>query len=206
MGQTENDMVLGTSSYKNGLRATTFGPRDKGIGYLVGATDDPQIVRTAYIDGPAAEAIGVRARALREAAGTLSGHALGEGRRPGGGPSAAVDPGRHRRRVRPRRGPAVVRGDRRTARRAVAHHLHRHHSREPRRERCKPYGLAPAQVWGTDEDRRAAQPARLPPRRRLHRVDGHPRRSRYAAAGVEPEVTARSRNRLRDRRPRAAGR
>ena len=78
MGQTENDMVLGTSSYKNGLRATTFGPRDKGIGYLVGATDDPQIVRTAYIDGPAAEAIGARARALREAAGTLSGHALGE--------------------------------------------------------------------------------------------------------------------------------
>ena len=78
MGQTENDMVLGTSSYKNGLRATTFGPRDKGIGYLVGATDDPQIVRTAYIDGPAAEAIGARARSLREAAGTLSGHALGE--------------------------------------------------------------------------------------------------------------------------------
>jgi hypothetical protein len=37
MGQTENDMVLGTSAYKNGLRATTFGPRDKGIGYLVGA-------------------------------------------------------------------------------------------------------------------------------------------------------------------------
>ena len=78
MGQTENDMVLGTSSYKNGLRATTFGPRDKGIGYLVGPTDDPQIVRTAYIDGPTAEAIGVRARAQREAAGTLSGHALGE--------------------------------------------------------------------------------------------------------------------------------
>jgi S-DNA-T family DNA segregation ATPase FtsK/SpoIIIE len=78
MGQTENDMVLGTSSYKNGLRATTFGPRDKGIGYLVGATDDPQIVRSAYIDAPTAEVIANRARAAREAAGTLSGHAAGE--------------------------------------------------------------------------------------------------------------------------------
>ena len=78
MGQTENDMVLGTSSYKNGLRATTFGPKDKGIGYLVGAADDPQIVRSAYLDGPATERIVVRARAARLAAGTLSGHALGE--------------------------------------------------------------------------------------------------------------------------------
>jgi DNA segregation ATPase FtsK/SpoIIIE, S-DNA-T family len=56
MGQTENDMVLGTSSYKNG------GAKDKGIGYLVGAADDPQIVRSYYIDGPAAENIVERAR------------------------------------------------------------------------------------------------------------------------------------------------
>ena len=56
MGQTANDMVLGTASYKAGIRATTFGPRDKGIGYLVGAADDPQIVRSAYLDGPATEA------------------------------------------------------------------------------------------------------------------------------------------------------
>jgi S-DNA-T family DNA segregation ATPase FtsK/SpoIIIE len=78
MGQTENDMVLGTSSYQNGLRATTFGPRDKSIGYLIGASDEPQIVRTDYIDGAAAEAIGARARALREAAGTITGHAAGD--------------------------------------------------------------------------------------------------------------------------------
>lgn len=78
MDQTANDMVLGTSSYKAGLRATTFGPKDRGIGYLVGAGDDPQIVRTAYLDGPATEKIVVRARAARLAAGTLSGHALGE--------------------------------------------------------------------------------------------------------------------------------
>ena len=78
MDQTANDMVLGTSSYKAGLRATTFGPKDRGIGYLVGAADDPQIVRSAYLDGPATEKIVVRARAARLAAGTLSGHALGE--------------------------------------------------------------------------------------------------------------------------------
>lgn len=78
MGQVENDMVLGTSSYKNGVRATQFTAADKGIGYLVGASDDPQIVRTAYIDGPAAKAIADRARAMRTAAGTLTGHAAGE--------------------------------------------------------------------------------------------------------------------------------
>jgi S-DNA-T family DNA segregation ATPase FtsK/SpoIIIE len=78
MGQTENDMVLGTSSYKNGIRATTFGAKDKGIGYLVGAADDPQIVRSYYIDGPAAEKIVDRARALREGHSTITGHAAGE--------------------------------------------------------------------------------------------------------------------------------
>lgn len=78
MGQVENDMVLGTSSYKSGIRATTFTARDKGIGYLVGASDDPQIVRTDFIDGPAAEKIALRARKLREQAGTITGHAAGE--------------------------------------------------------------------------------------------------------------------------------
>jgi S-DNA-T family DNA segregation ATPase FtsK/SpoIIIE len=78
MGQTENDMVLGTSAYKNGTRATMFARSDKGIAYLAGEGDDPRIVRSFYIDAPAAEKIALRARALREVAGTLSGHALGE--------------------------------------------------------------------------------------------------------------------------------
>jgi S-DNA-T family DNA segregation ATPase FtsK/SpoIIIE len=78
MGQTENDMVLGTSAYKNGIRATMFARADRGIGYLAGEGDDPQIVRCFYVDAPAAERIVARARALRERAGTLSGHALGE--------------------------------------------------------------------------------------------------------------------------------
>ncbi len=79
MDQTANDRVLGTSAYKNGIRATTFRPEvDAGIGYLVGASSQPQVVRTYYLDLPATERVAKRARALREAAGTLSGVALGE--------------------------------------------------------------------------------------------------------------------------------
>ena len=67
MGQTENDMVLGTSAYKNGVRATMFAFSDKGIGYLAGEGDDPQHrPRPYYIDAPAAEKIALRARGLRE--------------------------------------------------------------------------------------------------------------------------------------------
>lgn len=77
-GQIENDMILGTSAYKNGIRATQFGVSDRGVLYLVGAHDEPQVVKCAYIDKPTADRIALRARALREAAGTLAGHALGE--------------------------------------------------------------------------------------------------------------------------------
>jgi DNA segregation ATPase FtsK/SpoIIIE, S-DNA-T family len=79
MGQTENDMVLGTSSYKNGTRATMFAFSDKGICYFSGEGDAPKIVRGYEVDSPGAERIAARSRAMREAAGTLSGHALGEG-------------------------------------------------------------------------------------------------------------------------------
>jgi S-DNA-T family DNA segregation ATPase FtsK/SpoIIIE len=82
MGQVENDMVLGTSAYKNGVRATMFARSDRGIGYLAGEGDDPQIVRSFYVDAPTAEAIVARARRLRERAGTLTGHALGEDPQP----------------------------------------------------------------------------------------------------------------------------
>jgi S-DNA-T family DNA segregation ATPase FtsK/SpoIIIE len=78
MGQMENDMVLGTSQYRNGVRATMFAWKDKGIGYLVGEGADARIVRTVYLDGPESETIAQRARAAREAAGLLTGHALGE--------------------------------------------------------------------------------------------------------------------------------
>lgn len=73
MGQIENDMVLGTSAYRNGIRATMFSRRDRGIGYLAGEAEEPQITRTYYVDAPAASAVVARARALREKAGTLPG-------------------------------------------------------------------------------------------------------------------------------------
>lgn len=78
MGQVENDMVLGTSQYKAGVRATMFTREDKGIGYLVGEGTEARIVRSADLNQPAAEAIALRARAMRDAAGTLSGYCVGE--------------------------------------------------------------------------------------------------------------------------------
>ncbi|MFE4682579.1 FtsK/SpoIIIE domain-containing protein [Streptomyces sp. NPDC056721] len=87
-GQVENDMILGTSAYKNGVRATSFRPEiDAGNGYLAGATALPVVVRTAYLDDNATHAIAQRAHALRKAEGTLSGHALGEDTGAAAGPS-----------------------------------------------------------------------------------------------------------------------
>ncbi|MFI8425092.1 cell division protein FtsK [Streptomyces sp. NPDC085479] len=78
MGQTENDMVLGTSAYKRGVRATMFAWGDKGIHYFVGEGADARIVSSVYVDAPGAEAIAARARTAREKAGLLSGYAMGE--------------------------------------------------------------------------------------------------------------------------------
>jgi S-DNA-T family DNA segregation ATPase FtsK/SpoIIIE len=78
MGQLENDMILGTSMYKNGIRATSFTRSDKGIGYLVGAADEPQITRGYYMDNEEAEAICERARKARAEEGTLRGIAAGQ--------------------------------------------------------------------------------------------------------------------------------
>jgi S-DNA-T family DNA segregation ATPase FtsK/SpoIIIE len=73
-----SNMVLGDGMSTNGFNAADFTRSDKGIGWLTGETDDPQIVRGCYIDAPAAEKIARRARAARIAAGTLSGYALGD--------------------------------------------------------------------------------------------------------------------------------
>lgn len=76
-GQPANDMVLGTSAYRNGIKATTFSFRDKGIGILLGEGDEPRTTRGVYIDGPDAEQLAARARAARVAAGRLTGYAAG---------------------------------------------------------------------------------------------------------------------------------
>jgi DNA segregation ATPase FtsK/SpoIIIE, S-DNA-T family len=78
-GQVENDLILGTSAYKNGARATTFRPKvDAGLGYLKGEENVAQVVRTYYLNDADTERAARRARAAREAAGTLSGVALGQ--------------------------------------------------------------------------------------------------------------------------------
>ncbi|GLY63664.1 FtsK/SpoIIIE domain-containing protein [Amycolatopsis taiwanensis] len=76
-GQPANDMVLGTSAHRNGIKATTFSFRDKGIGILLGEGDEPRTTRSVYIDGPDAERLAARARAARVAAGRLTGYAAG---------------------------------------------------------------------------------------------------------------------------------
>jgi DNA segregation ATPase FtsK/SpoIIIE, S-DNA-T family len=78
-GQMENDMILGTSAYKNGYNAAAFrSGTDAGLGWLK-AEGDPQIVRTYYLDLPACERICERARAARGQAGTLTGYAVQAG-------------------------------------------------------------------------------------------------------------------------------
>ena len=96
----------GSGPRRSGRRSTP------GIGYLVGAAAGPQVVRTYYLDMPAAERVAKRARPLREAAG----HAVRRRARPGRR-RRARRPGRRRRGVRRRHRPAVGRG-RRPARRS----------------------------------------------------------------------------------------
>jgi S-DNA-T family DNA segregation ATPase FtsK/SpoIIIE len=148
MGHTENDMVLGTSAHKNGVRATLFRRSDKGIGYLSGEGDDPQITRTYYIDGPKAEAIVARARALRAKAGTLSGHALGEAPEVESGPGydlladvlAVVGPDE-----------AKVWNEQVVARLAeLRPAVYAGWRPEQLTTALKPHGVATGQVWGTD--------------------------------------------------------
>ena len=78
LGQLENDMILGTSQYKAGIRATMFSFDDKGVFYFGGEGLRPRIMRGQNIDGPAAKVIAARARVMRESAGRLTGYALGE--------------------------------------------------------------------------------------------------------------------------------
>jgi DNA segregation ATPase FtsK/SpoIIIE, S-DNA-T family len=149
MGQTENDMVLGTSSYKNGLRATVFGPRDKGIGYLVGAGDSPEIARSAYIDGPGAEAIAARARGLREKAGTLTGHAAGETTEPEGPARSILSD----------LAVAFAGGEDRLWSETILERLaeqwpsvYGEWTKTSLAAALKPYGVKPGDVWGTTAD------------------------------------------------------
>lgn len=77
-GQVPNDMVLGTSSYQNGERATEFNfKRDKGVGLLKGVVDETTTVKTVKFNGPDSVALIERARAHRLAEGRITGYAAG---------------------------------------------------------------------------------------------------------------------------------
>jgi S-DNA-T family DNA segregation ATPase FtsK/SpoIIIE len=155
MGQLENDMILGTSAYKNGVRATMFTARDKGVGYLVGGPDpDPQITRVFYVDNPATERVIARARTARQAAGTLVGHAAGE----------APTPPAHRSNtlladilaVIPPREAKVWSETVLERLAALRPELYGTLTRDQLTAALKPYGITTGQVWGTTGDGRGA--------------------------------------------------
>jgi S-DNA-T family DNA segregation ATPase FtsK/SpoIIIE len=154
MGQLENDMILGTSKYKNGIRATTFTKQDRGIGYLVGEADDPQIGRGYYLDGPTADRIAARARAARKAAGTLTGYAAGEDATPAAGAdvslladvAAVIADGEDK-----------VWSETITARLAeLRPGLYNGWTPSQLADALKPYGITTGQVWGQDETGKGA--------------------------------------------------
>ncbi|BCJ65877.1 cell division protein FtsK [Polymorphospora rubra] len=69
--QTANDMILGTSSYKQGYRATVFQPVDEAGWGILRGFGKPASVRSYYVNTDAAARIVTRAVALRQTAGTL---------------------------------------------------------------------------------------------------------------------------------------
>lgn len=71
MDQQANDMILGTSAYKSGYRATAFDPdTDAGWGIAMGL-GKPAPMRAFYIDDTGARRIVARATTYRQAAGTM---------------------------------------------------------------------------------------------------------------------------------------
>jgi DNA segregation ATPase FtsK/SpoIIIE, S-DNA-T family len=78
MTHVENDMILGGSAHKAGVRATMFRQGvDLGVGYYIGE-EPPQVCRSYYLDTNAAKVAVARARAARERAGTITGYAAGQ--------------------------------------------------------------------------------------------------------------------------------
>lgn len=78
-----SEAILGAGAIGEGLDASKLSPDAKGAGLLRGTGDAGSVeggrtVRTFLADGTDAEAICLRARELRAAAGTLTGAALGE--------------------------------------------------------------------------------------------------------------------------------
>jgi S-DNA-T family DNA segregation ATPase FtsK/SpoIIIE len=75
-----SEAILGGEAYSEGYDASALpnGPQYRGVGYMYGASDDTPTVRTYLADHSDAERILTAARKHRQAAGTLSGAAIGE--------------------------------------------------------------------------------------------------------------------------------
>ncbi|MDH2388168.1 cell division protein FtsK [Streptomyces sp. HNM0663] len=154
MGQIENDMVLGTGAYKRGVRATMFAWGDKGISYFLGEGADARIVRSAFIDAVEADRIALRARALRERAGTLAGHALGE--QPETDPAASYDLLSDLLAVVPADTPKLWNEVVVPRLAELRPGVYGEWTPEQLTSALKPYGIRTGQIWGTTEDGKGA--------------------------------------------------
>ncbi|WWR54523.1 cell division protein FtsK [Streptomyces sp. SCSIO 30461] len=163
MGQVENDMVLGTGAYKRGVRATLFAWSEKGVCYFLGEGADARIVRSAFIDAVEADRIALRARALRERAGTLAGHAAGE--QPEGPESPSYDLLADLIAAIPDTSHKVWNEVAVAALAELRPGVYGDWTGEQLTLALKPYGVRSGQVWGTAEDGKGAN------RRGIKRAD-----------------------------------
>ncbi|MET9320060.1 cell division protein FtsK [Streptomyces sp. NPDC003038] len=148
MGQPANDMILGTSMYKAGYRATMFSRSDRGICWMAGEGDDPRIVASAFVDAVAAEQVVARARKMRDEYGNVTGHAIGKGPEATAGLDILTDT------------LAVIPGDEdavwceRIAARltGLRPDAYAGWKGENVTAALKPWGIKPGQVWGQDDE------------------------------------------------------
>ncbi|MFB6895831.1 cell division protein FtsK [Streptomyces hydrogenans] len=161
MGQPANDMVLGTSMYKSGYRATMFSRSDRGICWMAGEGDDPRIVASAFVDAVAAEQVVARARKAREDYGNVTGHAIGKGPDKTSGNDILADVL-----------DVLAEGEKAVWCERIATRLaslrpdtYAGWKGENVTAAVKPYGIKPGQVWGTTDDGKGAN------RRGIDRTD-----------------------------------
>ncbi|MFE9608401.1 FtsK/SpoIIIE domain-containing protein [Streptomyces sp. NPDC006012] len=76
--RTSSDMVLGKGKAAQGADASVLSEDHKGVGVLVTGPASFVTVRADYLDGPGFAALCRKGRALREAAGQLTGDAAGD--------------------------------------------------------------------------------------------------------------------------------
>ncbi|MFD3306690.1 hypothetical protein [Streptomyces sp. NPDC058694] len=74
-----NHMIFGAGAHRASIRATMFSRSDRGICWMSGKVDEPQIVTSAFVNGSAAELVVALARQLHEDYGNITDYALGQG-------------------------------------------------------------------------------------------------------------------------------